>query len=65
MKGSVVKHNQLGASQYYPTKVDDPNAAVAFSTDINVSPPQGAAYLRVSAKGKGANLIVTIDEPIE
>ena len=65
LKGSVLKYDQLGESMYYPTKVDDPNAAVAFSTDINVSPPQGAAYFRVSAKGKGGNLIVTIDEPIE
>lgn len=64
LKGSVVKHDQLGASQYFPTKIDDPNAAVAFTTDINVAPPQGAAYFRVSAKGKGANLIVTLDEPI-
>ena len=65
LKGSVVKHDQLGKSQYFPTKIDDPNAAVAFTTDINVAPPQGAAYFRVSAKGSGANLIVTLDEPIE
>lgn len=65
LKGSVLSYNQLGASQYYPTKIDDPNAAVAFTTDINVAPPQGAAYFRVSAKGRGANLIVTLDEPIE
>lgn len=65
LKGSVVKHDQLGANKYFPTKIDDPNAAVAFSTDINVVPPQGAAYFRVSAKGKGENLIVTLDEPIE
>lgn len=65
LKGSVVKHDQLGANQYFPTKIDDPNAAVAFTTDINVAPPQGAAYFRVSAKGSGANLIVTLDEPIE
>ena len=65
LKGSVLSYNQLGESQYFPTKIDDPNAAVAFRTDINVAPPQGAAYFRVSAKGKGGNLIVTIDEPIE
>ena len=64
LKGSVVKHDQLGANQYFPTKIDDPNAAVAFTTDINVVPPQGAAYFRVSAKGSGANLIVTLDEEI-
>ena len=37
----------------------------AFSTNINVAPPNGAAYFRVSAKGSGANLIVTLDEEIE
>ena len=65
LKGSVLSYDHLGRSIYYPTKIDDPNAAVAFTTDINVAPPQGAAYFRVSAKGKGANLIVTLDEPIE
>lgn len=65
LKGSVLKYNQLDQSIYYPTKIDDPNAAVAFSTDANVAPPHGAAYFRVSAKGSGANLIVTLDEEIE
>lgn len=65
LKGSVLKYDQLGLSQYFPTKIDDPNAAVAFSTDANVVPPKGAAYFRVSAKGSGANLIVTLDEEIE
>ena len=65
LKGSVLSYNQLDKSIYYPTKIDDPNAAVAFSTDANVSPPHGAAYFRVSAKGKGENLVVTLDEKIE
>ena len=65
LKGSVLKYDQLDKSIYYPTKIDDPNAAVAFSTDANVAPPHGAAYFRVSAKGSGANLIVTLDEEIE
>ena len=65
LKGSVVKYDKLGISQYFPTKIDDPNAAVAFTTDINVASPQGAAYFRVSAKGNGGNLIITLDEPIE
>lgn len=65
LKGSVLKYDQLDKSIYYPTKIDDPNAAVAFSTDANVAPPQGASYFRVSAKGSGANLIVTLDEEIE
>lgn len=65
LKGSVTNYNKIGASIYYPTKVEDANAAAAFSTDANVAPPQGAAYFRVSAKGSGANLIITLDEPIE
>ena len=65
LKGSVLSYNQLDKSIYYPTKIDDPNAAAAFSTDANVAPPHGAAYFRVSAKGSGANLVVTLDEKIE
>lgn len=64
LKGNVLGYNQLDKSMYFPTKVDDPNAAAAFSTDANVAPPQGAAYFRVSAKGSGKNLIVTLDEEI-
>ena len=33
-------------------------------TDANFAPPNGAAYFRVSARGSGANLIVTLDEEI-
>lgn len=64
LKGSVLGYNQLGNSIYYPTKVEDPNAAAAFSTDENVAPPKGAKYFRVSAKGTGENLIITLDELI-
>lgn len=64
LKGSVVKYEQIGINEYFPTKIDDPNAAAAFSTDTHVVPPQGAAYFRVSAKGSGANLIITLDEEI-
>lgn len=64
LKGSVVSYEKIGSSIYYPTKVEDANAAAAFSTDKNVAPPQDAKYFRVSAKGKGANLIITLDEEI-
>lgn len=53
LKRSVLKYEQLGQSKYFTTKIDDPNAAVAFSTNNNVAPPQGAAYFQVSAKGNG------------
>lgn len=64
LKGSVVSYEKIGSSIYYPSKVEDANAAAAFSTDANVSNPQGAAYFRVSAKGYGANLIITLDQEI-
>lgn len=63
-KGSVVSYEKIGSSIYYPTKVEDANAAAAFSTDENVAPPNGAAFFRISAKGAGTNLIVTLDEEI-
>lgn len=65
LKGSVMSYDKIGSGQYYPTVVEDANAAAAFATNANVAPPNGAAYFRLSAKGSGANLIVTIDEPIE
>lgn len=64
-KGDVMSYDKIGSNQFYPTVVEDANCAAAFATNINVSPPNGAAYFRISAKGKGENLIVTIDEPIE
>lgn len=64
IKGSPTSYDKIGASIYYPTKVEDANAAAAFSTDANVAPPNGAAFFRVSAKGSGANLIITLDQEI-
>lgn len=65
LKGSPTSYDKIGASIYYPTKVEDANAAAAFSTDANVAPPIGAAFFRVSAKGSGANLIITLDQKID
>lgn len=65
LKGSVVSYEKIGSSIYYPTKVEDATVAAAFSTDTNVAPPNGAAYFRVSAKGSGANLIITLDQEID
>ena len=64
LKGSPFSYDKIGTSIYFPTKVEDANAAGAFSTNANVAQPNGAAYFRVSAKGSGANLIVTLDEEI-
>ena len=65
LKGSPVSYEKIGSSIYYPSKVEDANAAAAFSTDANVAPPNGAAFFRVSAKGSGANLIITLDQEID
>ena len=64
LKGSPVSYEKIGSSIYYPSKVEDANAAAAFSTDKNVAPPIGAAFFRVSAKGSGANLVITLDQEI-
>lgn len=64
LKGSVISYEKIGSSIYYPSKVEDANVAAAFSTDKNVAPPNGAAFFRVSAKGSGANLIITLDQEI-
>ena len=64
LKGAVVSYEKVGSSIYYPSKVEDANAAAAFRTDANVAPPNGAAFFRVSAKGSGANLIITLDQEI-
>ena len=54
LKGSPVSYEKIGSSIYYPSKVEDANAAA----------PNGAAFFRVSAKGSGANLIITLDQEI-
>lgn len=64
LKVSPVSYEKIDSSIYYPSKVEDANAAAAFSTDKNVAPPNGAAFFRVSAKGSGANLIITLDQEI-
>lgn len=65
LHGTVLNYNHVGTDEYNPSKVEDANAAAAFKTNANYASPQGAAYFRVSANGSGANLIVTLDEPIE
>lgn len=64
-KGSVMARKWIDSSIYYPTSVDDELVAFAFSTSENNAGANGAAYFRITAKGKGANLVVTIDEPLD
>lgn len=65
LKGTPMSWDKIGSSIYYPTIVEDGNAAFAFATNANVAPPNGAAYFRITAKGSGANLAVTIDDPLD
>lgn len=62
LKGSVMGWDKIGLNIYYPEWVEDDTVAAAFATNQNVVPPNGAAYFRITAKGSGANLAVTIDE---
>lgn len=65
LKGDVMNYSKVGSSQYYPVPITGENTAASFQTNENFLAPIGAAYFRVCAKGKGANLIITLDEPIE
>jgi hypothetical protein len=65
MKGSPYPWNKLGSNDYYPKWVEDDTVAAAFSTLTSNTAPNGAAYFRISAKGSGANLVVTVDEKQE
>lgn len=63
---TVIASKRLDSSQYYPTTVEESTTAMTFIvTTSNSNVPTSAAYFRVSAVGKGANLIVTIDEEID
>jgi hypothetical protein len=62
LKGTVMACRWIGSSVYYPQWVEDDTVVAAFSTSANNAGPKGAAYFRVTTKGKGENLIVTLDE---
>ena len=64
--GNVMPAKKIDASVYYPSSIPESTTAMTFQvTETASNVPASAAYFRVSAKGKGANLIITIDEPIE
>lgn len=64
-KGGTMAAKWIGSSIYYPVAVEDETVAAAFATTANMAPPNGAAYFRITAKGSGANLVVTLDEKQE
>ena len=62
--GNVMPSKNFGINEYYPAWVEDESVAGAFvtlSTQTNMMDGK-AAYFRITARGKGENLIVTIDE---
>ena len=64
--GNVMPAKKIDASVYYPSSIPESTTAMTFQvTETASNVPASAAYFRVSAKGKGENLIITIDEPIE
>ena len=64
--GNVMPAKKIDTSVYYPSSIPESATAMTFQvTETASNVPASAAYFRVSAKGKGANLIITIDEPIE
>lgn len=53
-------------NEYLPTWIDDDTVQAAFITDSPLmTAHKNAAYFRISAYGKGENLIVTVDEPVD
>ena len=60
--GDCMAWNKIGINEYYPQWVDDDSVVAAFSTSANNAASSGAAYFKVTAKGSGANLVVTVDE---
>lgn len=63
---AVMPAERIDSSQWFPVSIEEANTAMTFRpTESSTNVPTSAAYFRVSAKGKGANLIITLDEPIE
>lgn len=56
--------NKLGSGGGWGTLIDDPNSVIAWNTSGATWINNSAAYIRIGVQGKGANLIVTIDEEI-
>lgn len=49
---------------YYGILTEEDNTALTWTLTDYMSAAKGAVYMRVGAKGKGANLIVTVNEEI-
>ena len=63
---AVMPAERIDSSQWFPVSFEEANTGMTFRpTESSTNVPTSAAYFRVSAKGKGANLVITLDEPIE
>lgn len=67
----LVQANRIDYSVYFPSSIEtNDESIIAFkvtnsSGNVVSNVPSSAAYFRVSAKGSGQNLIITLDEEIE
>ena len=61
-----IDYNQIGKSEYGVWVTDEANSVVCLTPSANY-PSSGSesGYFRVSAKGSGAKLVVTLDKEIE
>lgn len=65
----VIPAKRIDSSEYYPSTIPESTTAITFKVtnsagDVVKNVPANAAYFRIGASGKGANLIVTLDEEI-
>lgn len=63
--GMTMSWDKVGTNIYYPAWVEDDTVESAFITLTTQTAPSKAHYFRISAQGKGEDLIVTIDEKQE
>lgn len=62
----VIPLKKMGSSEYFGTLTEEATTAVTWTIDTAKMAGQcNAPYIRVCTKGDGANLIVTVNEPIE
>lgn len=66
----MVPSKRVDASEYFPSSIEESTTAITLkvtngSGAVVNNVPATAAYFRVSAKGSGANLIITLDEEIK
>lgn len=65
ISGKGVAYNHVGNTNY-GTWTTESNTAFTWKPSVNYPNPDiDSGFIRISAKGSGANMIVTIDEPID